>query len=93
MCRAARPRLVSGGSQTEKANHWFEIAIVVQQQVATLDAEGADDKIDPLADRAASPAGKAVVRRRLTARSGSSSDTVSNRRKPRSTRRGLSLGP
>ena len=65
MCRAARPRLVSGGSQTEKANHWFEIAIVLQQQVATLDAEGADDKIDRLADRAAPAAEKAVVRRRF----------------------------
>ena len=60
MCRAARPRRASGGSQTEEANHWFEIAIVVQQQVATLDAEGADDKIDRLADRAAAAAEKAV---------------------------------
>src|SRR6266478_2453854 len=65
MCRAARPRRVSGGSQTEKANHGLEIAIIVQQQVATLDAEGADDKIDRIADRAAPAAEKAVIRRRF----------------------------
>src|SRR6266446_10338195 len=65
MCRAARPQRASGGSQTEEANHWFEIAIIVQQQVATLDAEGADDKIDRLTDRAAPAAEKAMVRRRF----------------------------
>ena len=64
MCRAACPRRASDGSQTEEANHWFEIAIIVQQQVATLDAEGADDKIDRLADRAAPAAEKTEVRRR-----------------------------
>src|ERR1700730_13145520 len=56
---------VSGGSQTEEANHRFEIAIVVQQQVATLDAEGANDKIDRLADRAAPAAEEAGGRRRF----------------------------
>jgi hypothetical protein len=65
MVTSRRSRRASGGSQTEKPNHWFDIAIVVQQQVATLDAEGPDDKIDRLADRAAPAAEKAVVRRRL----------------------------
>jgi len=38
-------RRASGGSQTEEANHWFEIAIVVQQGVATLNAVRADDQV------------------------------------------------
>ena len=55
-----------GGADFSGAwNSFPGAAIIVQQQVATLDAEGADDNIDRLADRAALAAEKAVVRRRF----------------------------
>ena len=51
--------------EPEMLAHRLEIAILVQQRVAVLDAVGADDQIRRLADRAVGSPQDAVVSRHL----------------------------
>src|SRR3954453_23359763 len=50
------------GLEPEKAFHRLEIAVGMQQHMAALDAERADDQVDRLADRDPLAAKKSIVR-------------------------------
>lgn len=43
--------------------HWREIPVIVQQRVAMLDTEGADDEVGRLADRDAQPPQRTIIPR------------------------------
>ena len=47
--------------ETKMLLHWSEIAIIVQQRVATLDAKGADDDVGRFPDRDARFSQLAIV--------------------------------